>query len=146
MLFRSVVVPTLIGAMPKSRAPVVGAGPAGPLSDSSSGAGRWFGGSGTARGPGIEVGDERFLLTPSLFMDSPGFAGLTKDGKVLAYATAFYAGATTIGRASLITLRSGEIREGVNVQLQPVPTAPHEHHQRQGEGSRGKLDVRGRVA
>jgi hypothetical protein len=116
-----VAVPTMAGAMPRDRAPA--AGPNTPLNESSSGAGRWLTGSGTARGPGIDVGDAQFLLTPSSFMNVPGFAGLTRDGQILAYSTTFYSGATAIGRASVITLRSGDAREGIHVQLTPAPTS-----------------------
>jgi protocatechuate 3,4-dioxygenase beta subunit len=112
-----VVVPSMVGAMPKGLPPATGAGS--PLADSSMSGGRWFGGSGSARGPGVEVGDDRFVLTTMSIRNTPGFAGFTKDGKVLAYTTAFYSGVSNLSRASTIALRSGEGRDGVNIQLTP---------------------------
>ena len=117
-----VVVPAMIGSMPKGLPPAAG-GPGSPLADSSMSGGGWFGGSGSARGAGVDVGDDSFVLTTMSIRNTPGFAGLNKDGKVLAYTTAFSSGASSLSRASAIALRSGEAREGVNIQLTPVPTA-----------------------
>jgi protocatechuate 3,4-dioxygenase beta subunit len=115
-----VVVPAMTGAVPRITPPSTAGSP---LADSAISAGRWFGGSGTARGPGIDVGDPGVTLTTMSFRTTPGFAGLTKDGKILAYTTAFYSNAATLSRATAVPLRSGEAREGINIQLTPVPTS-----------------------
>ena len=47
---------------------------------------------------------------------------LSPDGRFLSYETQFYPSVTTIDRATVIALRSGEERSSINFQLRPVPT------------------------
>ena len=79
-------------------------------SESTSGAGRWVGG-GSLVGSRLDVGDDNYsILTGSSMNAVPGYAGRTKDGRILVYETQFYPSANRIGRAAVITLRSGEER------------------------------------
>ena len=59
-----------------------------------------------------------------LISDSGGSsAGMTDDGRPLAFPTTFYPTATTAAKAQIITLTSGEERTAVDFQLRPVPTS-----------------------
>jgi hypothetical protein len=62
-------------------------------------------------GTGIRVGD---LLWSSSYAGAPG---VQPDGTLLIYPTIFYPGATAIAQAASITLRSGEERSGVDLQM-----------------------------
>jgi hypothetical protein len=56
--------------------------------------------------------------------DSGGSAaGMTEDGRALAFPTMFYPTATTAAKAQIITLTSGEERTAVDFLLRPVPTS-----------------------
>ena len=119
-----VVVPNVTGAVPKNRAiPVSTTTTPSSLTESSSGGLRWITASGSLRSSGIDIGDDYLLVTggPGT-LRLPGFAGISSEGKVLAYETQFYPGVPTIARASVVTLRPGEDRSGVDFQLRAVPT------------------------
>ena len=119
-----VAVPNVTGAYPKRR-PLPVSTSAGPssLAESSTGGLSWVTGSGSVRSGGVDVGDPDYLLaSSSASLRLPGFAGLSPDGKVLGYETQFYPGVTTIARATIITLRSGDDRSGIDFQLRAVPT------------------------
>jgi hypothetical protein len=50
-------------------------------------------------------------------------AGMTEDGRALAFPTMFYPTSTTAAKAQVITLTSGEERTAIDFQLRPVPTS-----------------------
>ena len=54
---------------------------------------------------------------------SASSAGMTEDGRTLAFPTMFYPTATTAAKAQIITLTSGEERTAVDFQLRAVPTS-----------------------
>jgi hypothetical protein len=70
---------------------------------------------------GVRIGDVIY---------SPGIGSLRgpippppdEDGRILAYAPQYYGGAATTAQASLITLKPGEERGGIDMQLKLVPT------------------------
>ncbi len=117
-----VVVPSVTGAMPRTREPA--ATPAGPVSltESSTGGGQWFTGSGTLRGNPIDVGDADYLLTSLSSSISPSGSGaLIRNGRLLIYPTQFYAGADSLKNALTVSLGSGDRRTALNFQLKAVP-------------------------
>jgi uncharacterized protein (DUF2141 family) len=50
-------------------------------------------------------------------------AGITEDGHLLLFPTQFYPQAPSVARATMITLASGEERNGIDLQMRPVRTA-----------------------
>ena len=72
-------------------------------------------GGGAIRGTGMRVGD----LMLSSESGSPAPAS---DGRIFAYQTVLYPAAVSLAQASLITLRSGEERSGIDLQLKLAPT------------------------
>lgn len=72
--------------------------------------------SGSAiRGTGVRVGD---LMLSS----EAGAAAPSSDGRIFAYQTVLYPAAVSLSQASLITLKSGEERSGIDLQLRLAPT------------------------
>jgi len=70
-------------------------------------------------GPGsaaLRVGD----LIVSMTSNAPPTFG--PDGRILAYQSTYYPNASSSALASLITLKSGEVRNGVDFQLRLIPT------------------------
>jgi hypothetical protein len=66
-------------------------------------------------GTGVRIGD--------LLLSSPsGGSAPTSDGRVFAYQSVYYPAATSLSQASLVTLRSGEERSGIDLQLRLAPT------------------------
>jgi hypothetical protein len=116
-----VVVPSVTGAMPRTREPA--ATPAGPvsLSESSTGGGKWIITSAILRSNPIDVGDPDYFLTTSSSINPAGLGGIVRDGRLLIYPTRFYAGADSLKNALTVSLGSGDRRTGVNFQLKPVP-------------------------
>ncbi len=116
-----VAVPNVTGAVPKQR-------PTSPapssLNESSSGGLRWILASGSLRTGGIDVGDDNYLLVVggSGAPRMPGFAGIGPDGRVLGYETQFYPGVASIARATVVSVKSGEDRSGIDFQLRAAPT------------------------
>jgi hypothetical protein len=56
--------------------------------------------------------------------DGPGTpAGMSEDGRPLAFPTVFYPNAVTASRATVITVTSGEERAATDFQLKPVTTS-----------------------
>ena len=116
-----VAVPIVTSTWPKSLQRLLASpstpGPPG-FSDSTTYSRRW-----TADGGGrtaLDVNDERFAFSVS--EPVPALAGIATDGRLLAYETQFYAGATTLARASVIKVGSGEERSGVDLSMRPVAT------------------------
>jgi hypothetical protein len=116
-----VVVPSMSGAVPRVREPAPSvAGPAS-LTESSTGGGQWFTGSGTLRSNPIDVGDADYLLTSSSSSITPSGPGaVIRNGQLLTYPTQFYAGADSLKNAVVVSLGSGDRRTGVTFQLKPV--------------------------
>ena len=73
------------------------------------------GGGGAIRGTGMRVGD----LMLSSESGSPAPAS---DGRLFAYQTVLYPAAVSLAQANLVTLRSGEERSGIDLQLKLAPT------------------------
>jgi len=72
--------------------------------------------SGSAiRGAGVRVGD---LMLSS----EAGAAAPSSDGRIFAYQTVLYPSAVSLSQASLISLKSGEERSGIDLQLRLAPT------------------------
>ena len=72
--------------------------------------------SGSAiRGTGMRVGD--LMLSSESGAPAPA-----SDGRIFAYQTVLYPAAISLAQASLITLRSGEERSGIDLQLKLAPT------------------------
>src|SRR5262249_7116286 len=67
-------------------------------------------------GPGTVVGDWRLRYGTNAHPPEP-----TDDGRVIVYPTTFFPGVTSPAGASVITIKSGEERSGVNFQLRPAP-------------------------
>jgi hypothetical protein len=65
---------------------------------------------------GVRMGDFMVASSGSVPLLGP-------DGRLLAYQTAFYPGATAPAQASVVTLKSGEERTDLNVQLRLIPTS-----------------------
>jgi hypothetical protein len=111
-------------------------------SESSSGAGRWVGGASIV-GSRLDAGDADYsIMTGASLSAIPGYAGRTKDGRILVYETQFHPSSNRIGRATLITLGSGEERTGINFQLRPVPTSRVAGTIVAPDGAPGELMVR----
>jgi hypothetical protein len=72
-------------------------------------------GGGAIRGTGVRVGD---LMLSS----EAGAAAPSSDGRIFAYQTVLYPAAVSLSQASLITLKSGEERSGIDLQLRLAPT------------------------
>lgn len=71
---------------------------------------------------GMAVGD--LLFQPSGMRSPPNTPpGPTADGKLFVYPTEFYPATSISSQATLIPLRSGEDRVGVDLQLKPVATS-----------------------
>ena len=120
-----VVVPNITGAISKWQ-PLPASTTAAPssLTESSNGGLRWITGTGSLRSAGVDVGDNDYLLVPGGpgTLRLPGFAGLSPDGRVLGYETQFYPDVNSIARATVVTVRSGEDRSGIDFHLRAVPT------------------------
>ena len=72
--------------------------------------------SGSAiRGTGVRVGD--LMLSSEAGAPAP-----SSDGRIFAYQTVLYPAAVSLSQASLITLKSGEERSGIDLQLRLAPT------------------------
>jgi hypothetical protein len=67
------------------------------------------------RGTGVRVGD---LMLSS----EAGAAAPSSDGRIFAYQTVLYPAAVSLSQASLITIKSGEERSGIDLQLRLAPT------------------------
>ena len=67
-------------------------------------------------GAGNVVGDWRLIYGTSARPPAP-----TDDGRVFVYPTVFFPAATSPAGASVVTVKSGEERTGVNFQLRPAP-------------------------
>lgn len=84
---------------------------------------------------GVRVGNLMWSSSGSAVGDSGpmGMVGMggvhtpgpppTATGRLAAYQTQFYPAALTPAQATTLTLRSGEAREGIDLQLRPVPTS-----------------------
>ena len=90
---------------------------------------------GAIRGTGMRVGD--LMLSSESGAPAPA-----SDGRIFAYQTVLYPGAVSLAQASLITLRSGEERSGVDLQLKLAPTARVSGTVSFPGGSAGILTVR----
>jgi hypothetical protein len=88
------------------------------FSDSTTYGGRWSGGS--LGRTGFDTNDERFAF--SVTDRFTPIAGVGSDGRLLTYETQFYPGVSTVSRASVIALGSGEERSGIDLQMRPVAT------------------------
>jgi hypothetical protein len=73
-------------------------------------------GGGASPLAGVRV-DDQILSTTS------GGATVTADGRVLTNPTTYYPSASSLGQATPVTVRSGEMRSGIDLQLRLVPTA-----------------------
>lgn len=73
-------------------------------------------GGSAIRGSGVRVGD---LMLSS----ESGAAAPASDGRIFAYQTVLYPAAISLAQASVITLRSGDERSGIDMQLKLAPTA-----------------------
>jgi hypothetical protein len=69
---------------------------------------------------GIRVGDHLLSVNPGMGAMPPAPSA---DGRVLAYQTMLFPGATSPSQATVITLGSGEERTGINIQMRLVSTA-----------------------
>ncbi len=131
-----VIVPSVTGAVPRTREPAPSA--AGPVSltESSTGGGEWITGSVTLRGNPMDIGDADYLLTSSSSSINPsGPAGVMRNGQLLINPTQFYAGADSLKNAVAVTLGSGDRRTGVNFQLKPVPAVRVSGHVTRADGA-----------
>jgi hypothetical protein len=72
-------------------------------------------GGGAIRGTGVRVGD---LMLSS----EAGAAAPSSDGRIFAYQTVLYPSAVSLSQASLISLKSGDERSGIDLQLRLAPT------------------------
>jgi len=78
----------------------------------------------------------------AVFFDSGGApAGMTEDGRALAFPTMFYPTSTTAAKAQIITLASGEERTSIDFQLRPVPTSKVSGTMMGPEGPAGNLQI-----
>jgi len=68
-------------------------------------------------------------------------AGMTEDGRALAFPTMFYPTSTTAAKAQVITLASGEERTSIDFQLRPVPTSKVSGTMMGPEGPAGNLQI-----
>lgn len=68
-------------------------------------------------------------------------AGMTEDGRALAFPTMFYPTSTTAAKAQVITLTSGEERIAIDFQLRPVTTAKVSGTMMGPEGPAGNLQI-----
>ena len=68
-------------------------------------------------------------------------AGMTEDGRALAFPTMFYPTSTTAAKAQVITLASGEERIAIDFQLRPVTTAKVSGTMMGPEGPAGNLQI-----
>ncbi len=68
-------------------------------------------------------------------------AGTAEDGHALTYQTEFYPGATTAGRATPITISSGDERAGIDFQLKPVRAVNVTGRVTQTAGQSGSVSV-----
>jgi len=85
-------------------------------------------------GNGVRVGE--FLLSSS------SGAWAVNDGRVFAYQTVFYPSAASLSQAVPVTVKSGEERGGVDLQLKLAPTARVSGAVTAGVGPIGTVDVR----
>jgi hypothetical protein len=69
---------------------------------------------------GIKVGSS-FLSSPAQLLVTNSLVMTDRASNRFAYQTTFYPSAVTAARATAVTIRSGEDKQEVNVQLQPVP-------------------------
>jgi len=67
-------------------------------------------------GNGVRIGD---LLLSS----QSGASAPASDGRVFAFQSAFFAAASSVSQATAVTVRSGEERAGVDLQLRLAPTS-----------------------
>ena len=117
-----VALPAFVSSSPKSLVRFTAAGGRGETFSTS----RWLvtqGGGGS--GGGMDVGDDQFVLTGVQGLGgrgggASGLAGITADGRVLIYETQFYPGATLLSRATVISLASGDERNGIDFRMKPV--------------------------
>lgn len=72
-------------------------------------------GGGAIRGTGVRVGD---LMLSS----EAGAVAPASDGRIFAFQTVLYPAAVSLSQASLISLKSGEERSGIDLQLRLAPT------------------------
>jgi hypothetical protein len=70
---------------------------------------------GAIRGTGVRVGD---LMLSS----EAGAVAPASDGRIFAFQTVLYPAAVSLSQASLVTLKSGEERSGIDLQLRLAPT------------------------
>jgi hypothetical protein len=73
-------------------------------------------GAGNSPLTGVRVDDLMFSTTS-------GGATVTADGRILTNPTVYYASASSLGQATVITVKSGEVRSGIDLPLHLVPTA-----------------------
>jgi protocatechuate 3,4-dioxygenase beta subunit len=118
-----VAVPVVVFAAPKSRPASASLAPTAATSSSSSGLFSWTSGArggGTGVG-GVEAGDELFGLVSTSASET--FAGFTPQGRPLVYETQFFPNSTTLGRAEVVTVASGDVRSAVDFRLRPAPAS-----------------------
>jgi hypothetical protein len=84
-------------------------------------------------------GGGAMFIADSLGGGSP--AGMTEDGRTLAFPTMFYPTSTTAAKAQIITLTSGEERTSIDFQLRPVPTSKVSGTMMGPEGPAGNLQI-----
>ncbi len=92
-------------------------------------------GGGGPRGMGVRIGD---LMLSS---DS-GAVAPASDGRIFAYQTVLYPAATSLQQANLLTVKSGEERAGIDLQLRLAPTARLSGTVSFAGGAPGMLTVR----
>jgi len=97
----------------------------------------------------LSGGESMFRSGPPVLVNgtlwSASFAGMpppTESGRTAAYRTTYYPAATSSNEATVITVRAGEERAGVNLQLVLVPTARVSGTVQSPAGSVGNLAVR----
>lgn len=106
-----VALPVVVGSMPR------------PSSSEDSAATRaaYNSSLGAMRVPGADIGDLDAIFAGHSAGTATlsAFAGIDREGRPLVYATTFSPGVTRLSDAALITLRAGEERSGINIQVRP---------------------------
>lgn len=76
---------------------------------------------GAMRVPGADIGDQDAVFAghSAGAATLSAFAGIDRDGRPLVYGTTFFPGVTRLSDAALITLRAGEERSGISIQVRP---------------------------
>jgi hypothetical protein len=69
----------------------------------------------------LDAGRRQVGFDGGIVRPGPGLIPAGADGKLLMYRTTYFPGAPSPGGAAIVTLRSGEDRAGVDVQLPAVP-------------------------